>query len=138
MLNRRECAEVAANWWASFIRKPEDGQYNTGIEGMTGAHCESFATMLAECAAEEVTDEMIETFKEKLTELILLQIEEYGYSETRVDYNPDALIQTAADEAGISADIFPWKSCARISREGVVSVKSGNMAPYEQLYSVAE
>lgn len=124
-----EYVKIAVNWWANAIVNPkfDNGDDSTGI---------AVLLRMMVNTKNSISKEQIAIFKKELADLIVEQLNSTSYGECRlgVDYQPDTLLSTAAQKAGIANDIgFPWKTDMVISKEKV-SVSAGYAASWEDLW----
>lgn len=102
-----EYNKVAAKWWANRIR-------NIGLENLDNS-------------------ETIDLFEEKLADTIKKHVELYGSITLSVDYCPNYVLRSLAQEIGISTNGFLWKTTMWVEKDKV-SVKDGYTAPIKTIF----
>jgi hypothetical protein len=133
--------KCAAAWWANKLR--EEPRHDNGDDFQS-----AFATMVAR-QRPRPTEEQIQRFEEKLTELIALQpgfgpdmwdpkdpIRAGAYRGLYVDYHPTEEMVKAAEAAGIKGIslLLPIKTSMSIN-PGSVRVGCGYKAPMVEIYA---
>lgn len=126
-----EYNNVAAKWWADKLRNLGPGSFDNGDNSPASSFAMIFATMLATDL--KPSSKAIDFFEEKLADVIKEIIETDGYLTLSVDYAPDYILSSIAQETGVSTDVFPWKTTMRIEKDKV-SVSAGYAAPYKTLF----
>ena len=128
-----EYNKVAAKWWADKIRNVGLGNFNNGNTGSSGGIAMAMASMIA--LKKQSSSEAIDLFEEKLAETIKESVEKCGPMTLSVDYDPDCVLSSHAEEAGVSLNAFPWKTMMWIS-EDKVSVSCGYGAPSKVIFPI--
>lgn len=123
-----EAAGAAAEWWAGKVAAPKFD--NLGPTRGVNTVASMLAGMTA--AANEPSAEQLASFKRTLQNLVFAA----QPTGLHVDYHPDDLLSRAAEEAGISASRFPWKSHTWFTPDGKVEAAYGYGAPVEPVFPV--
>lgn len=97
-----EYNKVAAKWWADKLR-------NIGMDNFDNS-------------------EVIDSFEKKLADIIKEHLESRGSMTLSVDYCPDYILGSIAQETGVSTNGFLWKTTMWVEKDKV-SVKDGYTAP---------
>jgi len=134
-------ARRAAAIWRKLLEKPEYKNLCPEEEHPTEV---VMCQMLAEMAPRNNTADVLNKFESALFKLTLERLKELDlrqkgagdrrgwvppYLHIRVDYGPDLLLRSAADEAGLDME-FPWKTDMNIDLERkVIDVSAGYRAP---------
>lgn len=130
----QEIADMAAAWWGEAIQEPkfDNGPPSDGLACVLGP-------MMANTLVEDVPDPTKVKFVIRLAEVIREKIQHQvgAYSVISTDYGPDMTLGEIAEEFGIPATNFPWKTVMWISRNHV-SVSYGYGAPEKVLYANKE
>ena len=102
----KDTALKVANWWADricgFVR------FDNGDNSMGSM----FASIMAEKLVKPVTEEQ----KQKFIDALASKIEGKEDMFLDVDYHPSKTLVESAEEAGISRNNFPWKTCTVMER----------------------
>lgn len=109
-----QAVEKVVNWWAdkSFGGKLNQNNGDNSEQGGLGFLLMNYVSLKAQ---DEVTEEKIQKFKSKLTELLLNPgIDNYYRHNIGVDYDPDRPLYEACEFAGISTLCLPIKSYTSI------------------------
>lgn len=110
----------AVKWWSKQIQsnKPHDNGDDSPASAM--------AMVFADMGRSHVSEEQIRIFETALEKGIKEHLEkwEYGNPSIGTDYNPDLVLASAAEAAGISALNFPFKTDMYF-RDGEIWVKEG-------------
>lgn len=126
-----EYNKVAAKWWADKLRKVVPRNYDNGDNSSTGGMAMLLASMLA--MNSQPSDEAINLFEERLADTIKEHVEVNGSMTLDVDYGPDYILSKLAQETGVSANRFPWKTTMWIKKDKV-SVSAGYAAPCKTIF----
>ncbi len=126
-----EYNKVAAKWWADKFWKVGPGNFDNGDSSSIGGMAMLLATMLA--MDSHPSDEAIDLFEERLAKTIKEKVEERGSMTLSVDYGPDDILGSLAQETGVNTNGFPWKTTMWIEKEKV-SVSAGYAAPCEIIF----
>ncbi len=122
----KEAVDLMVNWWV-------EKSFNTTLNQNNGDNTKngifSFALMntLSGKAQKEITQEQIQLFSTKLTELLLEAEQEHSsdytrhYTELDVDYNPNPPLEIACKTAGISTLCLPVKTFTYIDQDFTVN-----------------
>jgi hypothetical protein len=116
----KEAVEISVNWWVekSFATKFNQNNGDNSDNNRIGF---LLMNMAAANKQKEVTDDKIEKFKSKLTELLLANEEKGRYEkELDVDYNPNRILSEACKFAGINSICLPCKTFTFINNENEV------------------
>lgn len=126
---KKETADKAAKWWADQLKGIS--KLDNGDNTFNGARTIGLASTLQNTEKSKHTPELIDKFEKELSEVIFNQKSFYSIG---VDYNPDTLLETAAEKSGIELGMttLPWKTVMWI-RDDVVSVACGYSASPEVL-----
>ncbi len=127
--------KVAARWWADKLRNVEPGNFDNGDKSGAGSFAMLMYSMLA--MSKQPATETIDKFEERLAETIKEQVEARGSMTLSVDYGPDDILGSLAQESGVSTNGFPWKTTMRIETNKV-SVSAGYAAPVENIFPAEE
>ena len=119
-----EYYKVAAKWWADCFREVNPEIFNNGASNTDMAVL--LTTILA--MSSRASKESVDLFEDKLAIAIKEQVEGYGFMTLGVDYGPDYILATIAQEVGINPDGFPRKIIMWIEEDNV-SVKIGYNEP---------
>lgn len=128
-----EYNKVAAKWWADKLRNVTLGNFNNGDESSAGGLAMLLAGMLA--MDSQPSDEAIDLFEERLADTIKERVESCGSMTLSVDYGPDYILGSLAQETGVSTNGFPWKTTMWVE-SNKVSVSAGYAAPCKVIYPV--
>jgi len=128
-----EYNKVAAKWWADKLRNVGLGNFDNGDKSEAGFFAMLMGSMLAMDTQPAV--ETIDKFEERLAETIKEQVETRGSMTLSVDYGPDYILGSLAQETGVSTNGFPWKTTMWIEANKV-SVSAGYAAPMENIFPV--
>lgn len=126
-----EYNKVAAKWWADKIRNVGPGNFDNGDSSSQGGMAIMMASMLAMKTAP--SSESIDLFEERLAETIKEKVENGGSITLSVDYHPDYILSSIANETGVSASGFPWKTTMWV-KSNHVSVSTGFAAPAKTIF----
>lgn len=133
--SRMEYNKVAAKWWADKLRNVGLGNFDNGDSSSAGGLAMLLAGMLA--MDTQPSGESIDFFEEKLAETIKEQVESRGSMTLSVDYGPDYILGSIAQESGVSTNGFPWKTTMWV-RADKVEVSAGYAAPSETIFPTEE
>ena len=128
-----EYNKVAAKWWADRLRYVGLGNFDNGDKSDTGFYAMIMGAMLA--MDTQPAAENIDMFEERLAETIKEHVEAHGSMTLLVDYGPDYILGSIAQETGVSTNGFPWKTTMWI-KSNKVSVSAGFAAPEKIIFSV--
>jgi hypothetical protein len=128
-----EYNKVAAKWWADKLRNVRPGNFDMGEKGDAGFFAMMLGSMLA--MNTQSSGETIDLFEERLAEAIKEQVETRGSMTLSVDYGPDYILGSIAQETGVSTNGFPWKTTMWIEKNKV-SVSAGYAAPSETIFPI--
>lgn len=127
---------TAAKWWADRLRQPKfstlsQAERDTNPRGA-----------MAEIAAEMFHKDPGADSAARFEEALITRIEQSAHVEYRglhVDYQPDAVLSDALEDAGLTSNIntLPWKTDMHFAA-GSVRVSYGCGAPYEDIPLTAE
>lgn len=128
-MNRETAIKTAAKWWTDKLR--QRAPHSNGDNSPASV----LACMLADIGSDNVQEEQLAVFTRELENGIR---EAMAENERWVclfcDYNPNLILRSAAEKAGISTMNFPYKTCMDIEMRGydtyVVQVSDGYAAPY--------
>ena len=126
-----EYNKVAAKWWADRLRNVGPGNFNNGDESSTGGMAMALATLLA--MNSQPSEDAIDLFEAKLAETIKKHVEDRGSMTLSVDYGPDYILSSVAQETGVSSNGFPWKTTMWIYKDKV-TVSAGYAAPSKVIF----
>ena len=121
---------LAAEWWANKIQRP---RFDNGDNSKESEIAGFLALLLASDSRKDLDDEKIENFKNVLSTKIQLELIERGICQLDVDYYPEGVLYDAAVEVSVSEDLFPWKTCMRVTNE-TIEVQEGYGKPYKEIY----
>jgi len=126
--------KMACELWSQMLSNPKfdalgkDGFRDDPNDSMFMA--QGLASVLAD--NNKATEESLQKFKEILYNLLNSKLklnndtkeyeiceEGHYYTSLNVDYHPDCILSKAAKEAGISEEIFPWKTNMYIYKNGL-------------------
>jgi hypothetical protein len=104
--------EKSVNFWVEKTFNTPNNQ-NNGDAFQSG-----MANMLADILRKKVKPDMANTFKEKLTKILLTDpdFKKYGMRLT-VDYDPGKWLHEACEQFGVNPGLLPIKSATFINRE---------------------
>jgi hypothetical protein len=109
-------------WSDKSFRTPLN--QNNGDDSLNGGMMFALMNMKSMAAQESVTDDKVEKFEEKLTELLMDSQNDPRYEWTLdVDYDPCQMLSEAADYAGFDSGCFPCKTFTRIEKDHNVTAK---------------
>lgn len=116
----KEAVEIMVRWWSEKSFKTPMNQ-NNGDDSPNGGIAFLLMNRAATIAQANVSEEQIQKFESKLTEILLLA-EGKGYHATMldVDYDPNRPLQEACNHAGISTRTLPVKTFTRINEKNKV------------------
>jgi len=116
----KEAVEITVNWWVEKSFATPLNQ-NNGDNSDNGGFGFLLMNMVAGNAQKEVTDDKIEKFKSKLTELLLANEEKGRYAKKLdVDYHPNQMLSDACQFAEINSSCLPCKTFTFINNENEV------------------
>lgn len=106
MILAKEAIEKAVNWWAEKIL--EDRPHSNGDDSFTSIT----ACLLADMGRQNITSDQADTFKKALAKRMTEYAESGRFNHFSImsDYGPCGMLIDAANEAGISAANFPFKT----------------------------
>ena len=108
-----ENANKTAQWWTDQLKSPS-------VKLDNGTSDVSLLAVLSFCGpkSSNYTDEQLNTFRSHLVEYIESELAEDEDCMISVDYNPDQILEEAANLAGITlgGQDLPWKTWTRTSR----------------------
>ena len=128
-----EYNRVAAKWWADKLRNVDLDNFDNGDKSEAGLLAMLMCCMLA--MDTQPAEETIDKFEERLAETIKEHVEARGSMTLSVDYVPDHILGSLAQETGVSTKGFPWKTTMWIEANKV-SVSYGYAAPVENIFHV--
>jgi hypothetical protein len=102
-------------WIEKSFRTPNN--QNNGDNSSMGVFTWALMNRAAMDAQTEITEENIERFREKLTELLMEEMDKEYRRELDVDYSPCKRLSDAARYAGIREQCFPCKTWSRIEAD---------------------
>lgn len=115
----KETAIKAAEWWAEKIKKNEPhSNGDNDPRNMT-------AMMLADILRDrhnKFTNTNICKFKENLINNLLKEDDCITFG---CEYHPDIILFEAAQKAGFTEDVFPYKTFMTIRKDGTIFVREG-------------
>lgn len=117
-----QAVDVAVNFWIEKSFKTLFNQ-NNGDDSDTGKLNHLLMNSLAAKSQNEVSEDQINKFKSKLSELLLsIDTENAGHYATmlEVDYRPNEMLSVACKYAGVSEHCLPIKTFTRINKENKV------------------
>ena len=116
----KEAVEITVNWWVKKSFKTQLNQ-NNGNKSDNGGIGFLLMNLVAVNAQKEITEDKIEKFKSKLTELLLANEEKGRYAkELDVDYSPNQLLSDACRFAEINSSFLPCKTFTFINNENEI------------------
>ena len=106
MILAKEAIEKAVNWWAEKIL--EDRPHSNGDDSFTSIT----ACLLADMGRQNITPDQADMFKKALAKRMAEYAESgmFNHFSIMCDYGPCGMLIDAANEAGISAANFPFKT----------------------------
>lgn len=113
-------AKVVKWWTNKSFRTPLN--QNNGDNSEHGFLAFMLMNMSSSKAQESVTEEKIQLFEQKLTEILLAAPNSYRRT-LDVDYNPCVELAEAAEYAGLDSGCFPCKSVTWISESNKATAK---------------
>lgn len=117
----KEAVEIMVNWWIEKSFHTLFNQ-NNGDDSPQGGFGFALMNSLSMKANDKVTPENIEKFKNKLTELLLLQEGEGRWAnQLDVDYDVYGMLAEACEFADISKFCIPIKTFTYIDENNVVN-----------------
>ena len=124
MSRNSELAEAATQWWTDQISSLNISNFKNGVKGELGETMTTLATMLA--IQDAPSEAQVLIFKALLYEKIENQLDKDGCIGFYCDYAPDNILGEIAKRAGISGNVFPWKTMMSIDSErGITITKNG-------------
>ena len=124
-----EYVKVAVNWWANAISNPK---FDKGDDRSSGTMA-FLSRMMVNCK-KSISQKQLNIFKKELANLIVTQMKQSwsGECTISVDYNPDEILSSAAQKAGLDTGFgFPWKTGMRIS-QNKVTASAGRRGAWEK------
>lgn len=121
-----EYNKVAAKWWADRLRNIEVDNFNIGEKNDVGLFAMIFGASFA--INKKPSASNINKFEELLAETIKEQVEVRGSLILSCDYHPNYILEDIAQKAGISKDVFPWKTTMWITKDKVTVKARYNLA----------
>lgn len=128
-----EYNKVAAKWWADKLRNVEPKNFDMGESANLNFWAMVLGTMVA--MNTQKPDENIDKFEELLSEKIKEEVEYHGHLTLSVDYGPDYILATLAQETDVATNGFPWKTTMWIKKDQV-SVNAGYASSEEIIFSI--
>ena len=114
-----EYYEVAAKWWMDKLRNVVSEHFS--CNGKVG----SMEELLASYFLDAPSAECLDSFEQKLADIIKDNVETFGYMLILTHYNPDvSLLADIARKSGIDTNRIPHETTMWIYKE-MVSVKYG-------------
>ena len=111
----KEAVKIAVDWWAEKSFDTAVNQ-NNGDNSPLGGFAFALMNTVSIHAQKEVTPEMVEKFKSRLTETLIAAESENRFSTyLDVDYEPNEKLREAAAFSGISTALFPCKTFTKIT-----------------------
>lgn len=133
----KEAFEVAAKWWAEFLRQPVVHDNGDDASG-------TWINRMAAATRPTMSEEQIATFERELARLLAEQFTDSrklrgGRLWVSVDYDPDDVLSAALRAAGIAGyGVLPCKTSCFIGPGRVVLGGSGYGRPDEVLFDARE
>ncbi|NET30665.1 MAG: hypothetical protein F6K19_01505 [Cyanothece sp. SIO1E1] len=112
--NYGDAVEKTVEFWIEKSFRTRLNQ-NNGDDSSIGGFAFLLMNQLSMKSQDDITEEQIEKFREKLTELLLNDDSRRVMLD--VDYHPCDKLTTAAIHAGIDTTCFPCKTYTAINRE---------------------
>lgn len=130
MILAKEAIEKAVNWWAEKIL--EDRPHSNGDDSFTSIT----ACLLADMGRQNITSDQADTFKKALAKRMTEYAESGRFNHFSImsDYGPCGMLIDAANEAGISAANFPFKTTMFVTEKDGIMVRDGYGAPVVKLW----
>lgn len=130
MILAKEAIEKAVNWWAEKIL--EDRPHSNGDDSFTSIT----ACLLADMGRQNITSDQADTFKKALAKSMTEYAESGRFNHFSImsDYGPCGMLIDAANEAGISAANFPFKTTMFVTEKDGIMVRDGYGAPVVKLW----
>ena len=136
-MTREIAIKTAAKWWADKLRKRDP--HSNGDNNPASV----FACMFADMGKENIPEKKLTAFTAELESQIRNAFNLFNSRNVEVwlgcDYGPCRMLSEAADEAGIKALNFPFKTHMFIKEDGLdnctVKVSDGYAQPYVKLDS---
>lgn len=130
MILEKEAIEKAVNWWAEKIL--EDRPHSNGDDNFTSIT----ACLLADMGRQNITSDQADTFKKALAKRMTEYAESGRFNHFSImsDYGPCGMLIDAANEAGISAANFPFKTTMFVTEKDGIIVRDGYGAPAVKLW----
>ena len=117
MKELKTAIEKTVKFWSEKSFKTPMNQ-NNGDASESGGLTFFLMNMVSDKAQESVTDSGIESFENKLTELLMNCEPHNRFLD--VDYNPCDMLRLAALHAGLDSACFPCKTHTRINTDNTV------------------
>ena len=117
---KKELISKLVNWWAELTTTSALNS-NNGDNSYAGGLAFLLMNMLAQSKRVTISEDQVSKFKEKLTELIEAELENFDYLSLGVDYHPDNELSEAASYAGISDLCFP------VETNSVINLKTNTV-----------
>lgn len=116
----KEAVELTVKWWSEKLFKTALNQ-NNGDDSSNGGMAFLLMNMVSMNAKNDLTDDKIKRFEEKLTE-ILLDGEDKGRwkRECNVDYHPNQILADACEFSGINSSCLPCKTFTFINNDNEI------------------
>lgn len=126
----KEAIEKAANWWAERIL--EDRPHSNGDNSFTSVT----ACLLADMGRKNITPDQADMFKKALAKRMAEYAESrmFNHFSIMCDYGPCGMLIDAANEAGISAANFPFKTTMFVTEKDGIMVRDGYGASVVKLW----
>jgi hypothetical protein len=119
----KEAVEICVNWWIEKSFETPFNQ-NNGDDSENGGIAFLLMNMVASNAQKKVTLDKVEKFRNRLTELLLLNEEKGRFeNELVVDYHPNQILFDACQFAEIDPSSLPCKTFTFINDENEVKGK---------------
>lgn len=130
MILAKEAIEKAVNWWAE--RLLENRPHSNGDDSFTSVT----ACLLADMGRQNITSDQADTFKKTLAKRMAEYAESgmFNHFSIMCDYGPCGMLIDAANEAGISAANFPFKTTMFVTEKDGIMVRNGYGAQAVKLW----
>lgn len=131
-MTKEEVIFTAVQWWSDKLASR--ARHDNGDNSRTSL----VACLFADMCSEPITKDQLVIFERVLTERLRStyenHIEQVGMPYTIIgcDYGPCDALYSAAEEAGINANNFPFKTWMHIGRD-YVEVSAGYAQPYVRI-----
>lgn len=129
--NIEKQAEVAADWWASKLKKPKMDNGDNSSMGL-------FFRTMAELSVKPITDEQVLNFKNDLKNELIKEMKRNVWDVClSVDYHPCKMLYDIAKKNNISDSNLPIKTSLWIKKNAVLA-SYGYKGDLQVLYSTLE